>query len=215
MAAFRLCLVTPGRHRDRIGANRSTDDIYCSPLRSSVIFPRQRGNELCPLRWVLNWDVHRWDCRRGLRLPSLATGCIGDAPHIGSGQWLNKWHWQASWFCSLPPCSPAARLTKRSPIRRHRNLAQLSREKKCPMTNVMLRVQWDPATWSGDSEVEAPKAFGVNAEEESRLVIRFNSSTVRRNLRSRSAPALHGHRRHGSSVRCNRQRCSLHFALPE
>ena len=57
VAAFRLCLVTPGRCRNRICTNRTTDDKYCSPLRPSVICSRQRRNELCPLRWVLNWDA--------------------------------------------------------------------------------------------------------------------------------------------------------------
>ena len=39
---------SPGRRRNRICTNRTTDDIYFSPLRPSVIFSRQRGNELWP-----------------------------------------------------------------------------------------------------------------------------------------------------------------------
>jgi hypothetical protein len=146
VAAFRLCLVTPGRRRN--GIDWRTHDIYCGPLPTSVICSRRRsGNELWAL---LNWDAYRWDCRRPLWRPSFAACCTRDDPHIGSGQWLNKPHRQAFWFCWLRFCSPPARQTKRSPVRRPRNLLQLSPEKKCLTTDVTLRARWDPATCAGE-----------------------------------------------------------------
>jgi len=142
MAACRLCVIAGGRRRERTRRRRSPDDKYCSSLSASVICPRQPGNELWA-RVLILAAVYNGRCLRPV--------CIRDAPDIGSRQWLNKSHWPALWLCWLRCCSPPARHQRmtRSMVRRPRNLLELFPEKKS-VTNVLLRVRWDPVTCVGD-----------------------------------------------------------------